>query len=234
MLSFKGKESTIAALLPSFILWVGNVSASSNRTSQTSWTWRDWMRNQCKGHWQKKLGFMQSVPQYTTLPNQKVEAKPLPAIFNPSLFLINPKLAKTSAFDSMTDEFAIVNVKRNGLLHLISPISHCEWDLGVFMEKSHGRCDEHYPVIMKGTLRYRQPLQTDRQGKRAGWEVLCAESCPFMSLCDLMSLSRDQTNEHIFIFTLCRCHDCLIYCRLHSQREMSRGNQVKCVICQWI
>lgn len=52
---------------------------------------------------------------------KKVEAKPLPAIFNPSLFLINPKLAKTSAFDSMTDEFAIVNVKRNGLLHLISP-----------------------------------------------------------------------------------------------------------------
>ncbi|KAM7403147.1 hypothetical protein PAMA_003866 [Pampus argenteus] len=34
--------------------------------------------------------------------------------------------ANTSGFDSMTDEFAIVNVKRNGLLHLISPISHCE------------------------------------------------------------------------------------------------------------
>lgn len=39
------------------------------------------------------------------------------------------------------------------LLHLISPISYCEWDLGVFFlqEKSHSRCDEHYPVIMKGT-----------------------------------------------------------------------------------
>lgn len=57
---------------------------------------------------------------------KKVKAKPSPAIFDPSLFLINPELANTSAFDSMTDEFAVVNVKRNGLLHLISPISHCE------------------------------------------------------------------------------------------------------------
>lgn len=38
--------------------------------------------------------------------------------------------------------------------------------LGVFMEKSHGRCDEHYPVIMKGTLLYCQLLQTGRQGGR--------------------------------------------------------------------
>lgn len=37
------------------------------------------------------------------------------------------------------------------------------------MEKSHGRCDEHYPVIMKGTPPYCQPRQTDRQaGKPAG------------------------------------------------------------------
>lgn len=117
-------------------MWGGNASANSNRLSQTLQTCRDWMWNQCKGHWQKKLGFMQSVPQYTTLPKPKVGAKPSPAIFNPSLFLINPKLAQTSAFDSMTDEFAVVNVKRNGLQHLISPISHCEWDLGgVYGEK---------------------------------------------------------------------------------------------------
>lgn len=57
---------------------------------------------------------------------------------------------------------AIMNVKRNGLRHLISPFSHCEWDLGFFMEKSHGCCDEHYSVIMKGTLLYCQPPQTGR------------------------------------------------------------------------
>lgn len=58
--------------------------------------------------------------------------------------------------------------------------------LGVFMEKSHGRCDEHYSVIMKGTLLYCRPLQTDM-------DLLAAESvCPFMQLCALMSLSGDQ------------------------------------------
>lgn len=57
---------------------------------------------------------------------------------------------------------AVMNVKRNGLRHLISPFSHCERDLGVFMEKSHGCCDEHYPVIMKGTLLYCQPPQMGR------------------------------------------------------------------------
>lgn len=34
-------------------------------------TCRDWMWKRGKGHWQKKLGFMQSVPQYTALPNQR-------------------------------------------------------------------------------------------------------------------------------------------------------------------
>lgn len=53
-----------------------------------------------------------------------------------------------------------MNVKRNGLQHLISPFSHCERDLGVFMEKSRGCCDEHYPVIMKGMLLYCQSPQT--------------------------------------------------------------------------
>lgn len=56
----------------------------------------------------------------------KVKTKALPAVFAPLLFLINPKLARTSAFDSMTDESAIVNVKRNGFLHLISSVSLCE------------------------------------------------------------------------------------------------------------
>lgn len=62
--------------------------------------------------------------------------------------------------------------------------------LGVFMEKSHGRCDEHYPVIMKGTPLYCQPLQTDRQaGGKAGrqgpagcWETLSIHAfmCPYV------------------------------------------------------
>lgn len=73
--------------------------------------------------------------------------------------------------------------------------------LGVFMEKSHGRCDEHYPMIMKGTLLYCQPLQTDRQ---AGRDLLAAERrCPFMRLCALMSLSRDQDKwEYLYIYTV--------------------------------
>lgn len=70
--------------------------------------------------------YAERASTHNTPKTKKVKAKPLPAVVDPSLFLINPKLAKTSAFDSMTDEFAIVNVKRNGLLHLISPISHCE------------------------------------------------------------------------------------------------------------
>lgn len=74
----------------------------------------------------KEIGFYAERASIHNTPKPKVKAKPSPAIFDPSLFLINPKLAKTSAFDSMTDEFAVVNVKRNGLLHLISPISHCE------------------------------------------------------------------------------------------------------------
>ena len=58
--------------------------------------------------------------------------------------------------------------------------------LGVFMEKSHSRCDEHYPVIMKGTLLYCQSLQTDRQAGRQG-PAGCSEAlsihafmCPYV------------------------------------------------------
>lgn len=79
-----------------------------------------------QGSLTKEIGFYAERASIHNTPKPKVKAKPSPAIFDPSLFLINPKLAKTSAFDSMTDEFAVVNVKRNGLLHLISPISHCE------------------------------------------------------------------------------------------------------------
>lgn len=69
--------------------------------------------------------------------------------------------------------------------------------LGVFMEKSHGRCDEHYFVIMKGTLLYCQPLQT-------GGDLLAAERlCPFMHLCALMSLSGDQDKwAYLYIYTM--------------------------------
>lgn len=89
-----------------------------------------------QGSLTKEIGFYAERASIHNTPKPKVKAKPSLAIFNPSLFLINPKLAQTSAFDSMTDEFAIVNVKRNGLQHLISPISHCEWDLGFLWRKA--------------------------------------------------------------------------------------------------
>lgn len=79
-----------------------------------------------QGSLTKEIGFYAERASTHSTPKPQVEAQPSPAIFDPSLFLINPKLAKTSAFDSMTDEFAVMNVKRNGLPHLISPISHCE------------------------------------------------------------------------------------------------------------
>lgn len=91
--------------------------------------------------------------------------------------------------------------------------------LGVFMEKSHGRCDEHYPVIMKGTPLYCQPLQTDRQGKQAGTCWLLRDvvhSCVYVPLCLYL---QTRINEHIYLFTLCQRSDCLIYCCLHSRRE---------------
>lgn len=89
-----------------------------------------------QGSLTKEIGFYAERASIHNTHKPKVKAKPSPAIFNQSLFLINPKLAQTSAFDSMTDEFAVVNVKRNGLQHLISPISHCEWDLGFLWRKA--------------------------------------------------------------------------------------------------
>lgn len=64
-----------------------------------------------QGSLTKEIGFYAERASIHNTPKPKVKAKP--AVFDPSLFLINPKLAKTSAFDSMTDEFGIVNVKRN-------------------------------------------------------------------------------------------------------------------------
>lgn len=101
--------------------------------------------------------------------------------------------------------------------------------LGVFMEKSHGRCDEHYPVIMKGTLLYCQPLQTGRQAGTRWLLGGVVHSCVHVPLYLYLEA---RINEHIYIFTLCQCSDCLIYHCLHSWREMSRGNQVKCSFCQ--
>lgn len=74
-----------------------------------------------QGSLTNEIGFYAERASIHNSPKPKVKAKPLPAVLDPSLFLINPKLAKTSAFDSMTDEFAAANVKRNGLLHLIFP-----------------------------------------------------------------------------------------------------------------
>lgn len=111
-----------------------------------------WMKNQSKGvSGRKKWGFTPGQPKHTTL-HTKVRAR-LSSIFNPSLFLINSKLAS----DSMTDEPAIVNVKRNGLSTQYLAVSHCIWDLR-FMEE-YGRFDEHYSPGTKGTLMYCQMRQ---------------------------------------------------------------------------
>lgn len=128
-------------------------TAKPSRPTQTitlTWHWTlesPWMKNQPKGvSGRKKWGFTPGQPKHTTL-HTKVRAR-LSSIFNPSLFLINSKLAS----DSMTDEPAIVNVKRNGLSTQYLVVSHCIWDLR-FMEE-YGRFDEHYSVGTKGTLMY--------------------------------------------------------------------------------
>lgn len=102
------------------------------------------------------------------------------------------------------------------------------WGREGVMEKSHGRCDEHYPVIMKGTQLYCQPLQTGRQAGTdgpAGCREAFVHSCVYVPLYLYLET---RINRHIYIFTPCQRGDCLIYRSLQSQRGMPRANQVKC------
>lgn len=73
-----------------------------------------------QGSLAKEIGFYAECASINNTPKPKVDTQPLLAPSAPSLFLIYPKLTKSSAFDSLTDEFAILNVKRNALPHLIS------------------------------------------------------------------------------------------------------------------
>lgn len=57
-----------------------------------------------QGSLTKEIGFYAERASIHSTPKPKVKDKPSLAIFKPSLFLINPKLAQTRAFDSMTDE----------------------------------------------------------------------------------------------------------------------------------
>lgn len=57
-----------------------------------------------QGSLTKEIGFYAERASIHSTHKPKVKDKPSLAIFKPSLFLINPKLAQTTAFDSMTDE----------------------------------------------------------------------------------------------------------------------------------
>ena len=81
-----------------------NVSAQSNRLSQTSPNMPRLNVKAGQGSPTKEIGFYAERASIHSIPKPKVKDKPSLAIFKPSLFLINPKLAQTRAFDSMTDE----------------------------------------------------------------------------------------------------------------------------------
>lgn len=55
-----------------------------------------------------------------------VKSEALTSYFRPIIISHKSQTSPDQSIDSMTDEFAVVNVKRNGLPHLISPISYCE------------------------------------------------------------------------------------------------------------
>lgn len=85
-----------------------------------------------QGSLTKEIGFYAERASIHSTPKPKVKDKPSLAIFKPSLFLINPKLAQTRAFDSMTDELPSWMSREmvSGTLSRLFP--HCEWDLGSF------------------------------------------------------------------------------------------------------
>lgn len=183
-------------------MWGGNARADSNRLCRAERTCWDWMWNQCKGHWQKKLGFMQSVPQYTTLPKPKVRAKTLTGYFQP--IIISHKSQTSPDQCLWQHDWWVCRCECQekwspapylpyfSLWVRLSGGGGGEGLDGGLMERSHGRCDEHYPVIMKGTQLYCQSLQT---GGRAGgwtwpgcWEAF-VHSCVYIPL---ISLSGEQ------------------------------------------
>ncbi len=187
-----------------------------------------------QGSLTKEIGFYAERSSTHNTPKPKVKAKALTGYFRP--IIISHK-SQTSQDQCLWQHDWWVC--RRECQEKWSPAPYLPYfslwvRLGVFMEKSHGRCDEHYPVIMKGTLLYCQPPQTDMQaGTR--WQLRdVVHSCVYVPLCLYLET---RINEHIYIFTLCQRRDCFICCCLHSWREMSRGNQVKCGFFQcysWI
>lgn len=79
-------------------------SAHSNRLGQASPNMPRLNVKAGQGSLTKEIGFYAERASIHSTPKPKVKDKPSLAIFKPSLFLINPKLAQTRAFDSMTDE----------------------------------------------------------------------------------------------------------------------------------
>lgn len=189
---------------------------SKHRTHKSPLSQRDRMRNQFWGHGQKKWGLYAECASthththrdihtntythtctHTTL-QSKGKGKAFTAIFNPSLFLINPKLAQTTGSDSMTDEFAVVNVKRNGLPPLISPfLIVCE-TLGCVEKYNHS--DEPYLPITQGTLTYCQVLEGGGRGPLWGWWLSGCSGTPDLNLEPMMNTN----SPHAFTWLLRR------------------------------
>lgn len=163
------------------------------------------MWNQCRGHWQKKWGFMQTVNTQHSQTKGKSEA--VTGYFQP--IIISHK-SQTSPDQSLWQHDWWVCHRE--CQEKWSPAPYLPYfslwvRLGVFMEKSHSRCDEHYPVIMKGTLLYCQPLQTGRPAGTCWLLGDVVHSCIYMPVYLYLETG---INEHIYIFTLCQCSDCLI------------------------
>lgn len=133
----------------------------------------------------------------------------------------------------MTDEFAVVNVKRNGLKHLISPISHCEWDLaggaegGLYGEKPQplwwalpGDNEGHAAVLSEST---------DRRAGGPGWAAGRRLSIHAFIFPLYLYPGAGQIGIFIYLHRV-RGVIALSRCSLHSWTEMPRANQVRCLL----
>lgn len=218
--------------LHSFIMWGGNVSGDSNKSGQSSRTWWDWMQYQCKGHRRKKLGLCRACLNTQHSQNQKGKSKASTRCCRP--IIISHK-SQTSQDQCLWQHDWWVCHRE--CQEKWSPAPYLPYfplwvRFGVFTEESHGRCDEHYPVIMKGTPAYCQPLQTDRQAGGGG-RLDAERRCPFTRLCALMPFIWRPWWMSIFIYL----HYFSVVIALSSagfihSRQMSRGNQVKCAFCR--
>lgn len=208
-------------------MWGGNVIANSNRERTNPWNMARLDVKSVQGSLTKEIGFYAERASIHNTPKLKGKSKALTGYIQP--VIISHKSQTSPDHCAWQHDWWVFHRECQ---EKWSPAPYLPYfslcmRLWVFMEKSHGRCDEHYLVIMKGTPLYCQPLQTDGQGGRQGPRLPrdVVHSCVYVPL---RLYLQTRINKHIYIFTLCQWKDCLIYLCLHSWREMSRGNQVKC------